>query len=268
MMLRLVGEAESVKFAVAAAFTVNETVVVCVRLPDVPVIVTETVPVAAVLLAVSVKRLEVVAGFVANAAVTPEGKPEAESITLPANPLAGVMVIVLVPPAAPCVIVTLPGEEDKVKFGVAVAFTVNETVVVCVRLPEVPVIVTVTVPVAAVLLAVSVRTLEDVAGFVANAAVTPEGKPEAESVTLPANPLVGVMVIVLVPPAAPCVIVMLPGEEDKLKFAAVETGQPFTRFVTFTVPMPVEKSHPVKVPYAGEYAPLEVERTPYVPEGR
>ncbi len=261
-MLRLVGEAEIVKFPAANAFTVNETVVVCVRLPDVPVIVTVTVPVAAVLPAVSVKTLEMVAGFVANAAVTPEGKPEAESVTFPVKPLVGVIEIVLLPPAAPCVIVTLPGEEDKLKFGVAAAFTVSETLVVCVRLPDVPVIVTVTVPVAAVLLAVSVKTLEVVAGFVANAAVTPEGKPVAARVTLPVKPLVGLIAIVLLPPAAPCVIVTLPGEEDRLKFGVVEPGQLFTRFATFTVPMPVAKSQPVRVPYAGEYALLEVESTP------
>src|SRR5450631_2313457 len=133
----------------------------------------------------------------------------------------------------------LVGEAESVKFGVAAAFTVNETVVVRVRLPDIPAIVTVTVPVAAVLLAVNVKTLEDVAGFVANAAVTPDGKPEAASVTLPVKPLVGLIVIVLVPPAAPCVIVTLPGDEDKLKFGVVETGQMFTRFATFTVPMPV-----------------------------
>jgi len=39
--------------------------------------------------------------------------------------------------------------------------------------------VTVVVPVEAVLLAVSVRTLEPVAGFVAKAAVTPSGRPAA-----------------------------------------------------------------------------------------
>ena len=74
------------------------------------------------------------------------------------------------------------------KFGVAVAFTVSAIVVVAVRLPEVPVIVTVDVPVVAVLLAVNVNTLVPVVGFVPNAAVTPLGRPDAASVTLPVNP--------------------------------------------------------------------------------
>ncbi len=64
--------------------------------------------------------------------------------------------------------------------------------------PEVPVIVTDAVPVVAVLLAVNVTTLVEVVGLVPKAAVTPEGRPEAESVTLPVNPPEGVSVIVLV----------------------------------------------------------------------
>ena len=65
--------------------------------------------------------------------------------------------------------------------------------------PEVPVIVTVKVPVVAVLLAASVTTLVEVVGLVANVAVTPEGRPEADKFTLPVNPPEGVTVIVLFP---------------------------------------------------------------------
>lgn len=63
--------------------------------------------------------------------------------------------------------------------------------------------VTVTVPVVAVPLAVSVNTLVLVAGFVPNKAVTPVGNPDAESDTFPENPFTGVSVTVLVPPAPP-----------------------------------------------------------------
>jgi hypothetical protein len=94
-MLRLAGLAESAKLG--AAVTVRLSVVVSVRLPDVPVIVTVAVPVAAVALAVKVSVLVVVAGLGLNAAVTPLGKAAAESVTLPLNPFAGVMLIVLVP---------------------------------------------------------------------------------------------------------------------------------------------------------------------------
>lgn len=62
-----------------------------------PVIVTDDVPVVAVALAFRVKVLVFVVGFVLNAAVTPEGKPEAESVTLPLKPFAGTTEIVLLP---------------------------------------------------------------------------------------------------------------------------------------------------------------------------
>jgi len=99
--------------------TVRLNVVVEVRLPDTPVIVTVTVPVAAVALAVKVSVLVVVAGLGLKGAVTPLGKPDAERVTLPLNPFSGEMVIVLVPLLA-CVIVTLFGEGESVKFGPAV----------------------------------------------------------------------------------------------------------------------------------------------------
>ena len=61
--------------------------------------------------------------------------------------------------------------------------------VLAVVVPEAPLIVTVTgLPVVAVLLAVNVTTLLPVVGLVPKAAVTPLGKPEAASVTLPLNP--------------------------------------------------------------------------------
>jgi hypothetical protein len=71
--------------------------------------------------------------------------------------------------------------------------------VVCAKLPEVPITLTVAVSAAAVALVVSVSVLLPVAGFGLKAAVTPLGNPEAESDTLPLNPFSGVTVIVLVP---------------------------------------------------------------------
>ena len=66
--------------------------------------------------------------------------------------------------------------------------TVRDRVVMLLRLPEAPVIVTVTLPVVAVLLAVSVSVL--VVGVLVglNEAVTPLGKPEADRLTLPLKP--------------------------------------------------------------------------------
>ncbi len=91
-------------------------------------------------------------------------------------------------------------------------------------LPLVPVIVTVTAPVAAVALAVKVSVLVEVAGFGVNTAVTPLGKPDAESATFPLKPFDGVTVIVAVP-WLPCVIVTAAG----LAVSVNPAGQLFTR---------------------------------------
>jgi hypothetical protein len=210
LTVKLEGEAESEKSGVATAFTVSETVVVCVSVPDVPVMVTVDVPVVAVELAVNVTTLVEVVGLVPNVAVTPAGRPDADNVTAPVKPPEGVSVIVLLP-LPPCVTVTLVGEAESEKFGVAAAFTVRATVVVCVSVPDVPVIVTFDVPVVAVELAVNVTTLVEVVGLVPNVAVTPAGRPDADNVTLPVKPLTGVTVTVLFP-LLPCVTVRLEGE--------------------------------------------------------
>src|SRR5215469_17193354 len=82
--------------------------------------------------------------------------------------------------------------------------------------PEVPVMVTVDVPVVAVLLAVNVTTLLPVVGLVPNDAVTPLGKPEAARVTLPVKPPVSVTVMVSVA-LAPCVTDSDDADGDSVK---------------------------------------------------
>jgi hypothetical protein len=219
------------------------------------VIVTVAVPTVAVEEAVSV-RVEValplaggVTGFVENAAVTPLGKPDAASVVAELNPPVLVMVIVLVP-LAPCVTVTEVGDAAMVKLGVAVEFTVNASVVLAVRLPEVPVMVTVADPVVAVLLAVSVSTLVPVVGFVPNVAVTPLGRPDAANVTLPLNPFTSLTVMVLVP-LPPCVMVRLLGESDKVKLGVADPANRLMSPVVFGLPQPEQRSKPV----AAEYLP-------------
>ena len=64
----------------------------------------------------------------------------------------------------------------------------RESVVEFVRLPEVPVMVTVAVPNAAVLVAVRVSVLVVVVLLGLNNAVTPAGRPEAARLTLPLKP--------------------------------------------------------------------------------
>ncbi len=84
---------------------------VWLNVPEVPVMVTVAGPVVAVLLAVSVSVLVLVVLAGLKLAVTPAGKPEADRLTLPVNPLVGVTVMVLVP-LPPCVTVTLAGEAE------------------------------------------------------------------------------------------------------------------------------------------------------------
>ena len=199
-----------------AELMVSEMVVVRVSDPDVPVMVMVLVPVVAVLEAVKVSELVDVVGLVPNDAVTPLGSAEFDSVTDPVKPAMSVTVIVLLP-LVPCFTVRLEGEAESEKSGCAGAVTVSEMVVVCVRLPDVPVMVTVDVPVVAVELAVNDTELVEVVGLVPKLAVTPEGRPEAERVTLPVNPPDGVTVTVLLPLVVPCTTLKLVGEAESEK---------------------------------------------------
>jgi hypothetical protein len=192
-------------------------------------------------------------------------------MTLLLKPFTGVIVIVLLP-LEPCVIVRLFGDAEREKSGCAGgadAFTARVMFVVRVKLPDVPVTVTVAVPKAAVLLAVSVKVLLLVAGFWLNEAVTPPGK-LADKLTLPLKPFVGVIVIVLFP-LEPWVIVKLLGDADKEKsgwLGGAEPGQFFTKFAALMVPIPVAKSQPTVVPKDGRNELFEVESTPSEPDGK
>src|ERR1700722_3601282 len=133
-------------------------------------------------------------------------------------------------PLPPCLMVKEEGEALIVKFGVPAGLTVSERVVVAIRLPEVPVMVTVAVPVVAEPLAVSVSVLVVLVGFGLNTAVTPLGRPEAARVTLPVNPPKSFTVIVLTPPAPPCVMVKLLGESESVKLGDPDPASALIRF--------------------------------------
>lgn len=214
-------EALSVKPGLVAVLTVNAIVVLVVVDPEVPVIVTVDEPVVAVLLAVSVNTLEPVVGLVPNEAVTPLGRPEAASVTLPVNPPTSVTEIVSVA-LVPCVTDKVGAEALSAKPGLVAALTVSAIVVLAVVDPDIPVMVTVAEPVAALLLAASVNTLEPVVGLVPNDAVTPLGRPEAASVTLPVNPPASVTVIVSVA-LVPCVRETLVADGASVKLDAPGT---------------------------------------------
>jgi hypothetical protein len=88
------------------------------------------------------------------------------------------------------------------------------TVVVWVRLPEMPVMVIVAEPTGAVLDAVSVRMLVPVVLVGLNDAVTPDGRPLAVKATDPVKLLIPLTVMVLVP-LLPCTTLMLLGPADR-----------------------------------------------------
>ena len=93
--------------------TVRLTVVVLVKPATEPVMVTVTVPVAAVLVAANVRVLVLAVLLGLNDAVTPPGRPDADKLTLLLNPFSGVTVMVLAP-VVPCTIVKLLGDAESV----------------------------------------------------------------------------------------------------------------------------------------------------------
>jgi hypothetical protein len=230
-----------------AELTVKAMVVLWTSEPEVPVTVTVAVPRVAVEEAVNVRK-EVtvpfaggVTGLVANDAVTPLGRPLALSVVAELKPPELVTVIVLVP-VPPVFTVREAGEALTVKLGVTGACTVTVSVLVATRLPEVPVMVTVTVPRVAVLLAVSVSTLVLVVLVGLKEAVTPLGNPDAARLTVPVNPLIAFTVIVLVPPAAPWVIVRLLGESERVKLGDEDPARALIMFCPLGLPHPVTRS--------------------------
>ena len=119
---------------------------------------------------------------------------------------------------------------------------------VLLTVPEVPVMVTLEVPIGAVAPAPRVTVVEATSGFGLKDAVTPLGRPEAEKVMFPVKPFLGETVTAL-KPEVPCTMAKLAGEAESVKpGCGVPEGQLFTRLVALMVPMPVAKSQPVEVP--------------------
>jgi hypothetical protein len=133
-----------------------------------------------------------VAVFVAKLALVVT--PEITRVTLP--PLVSVTFFAAL--VAPTTVVASAREVGEIVTPVASGFTVTLNDVSPFKLPEVPLIITENVPVAAEPLAVRVNVLVEDAGFGLNAAVTPVGRPEADNVTLPVKPPPSVIVMVLV----------------------------------------------------------------------
>lgn len=114
------------------------------------------------------------------------------------------------------------GEADSVKL--CGGFTVRLMLAVWVKVPEVPWTVTVAGPVVAEGPAVRVNVLVVLVLVGLNVAVTPLGRVEiTDRATLPVKPLIGVTVIVLVPPLPPWIMLRLLGAADSEKFFVAVT---------------------------------------------
>ena len=129
-MVTDVGDALTLKSGGTVVVTVSETVAEWVRLPPVPVIVMENVPVVAVVDAVKV-TVEVpvppearvtVAGL--NVTVVPLGGAELVSVIVPLNAFNDDKVTVVVPEDPRCTVTEL-GETLTLKSGVDGAVTVS-----------------------------------------------------------------------------------------------------------------------------------------------
>jgi hypothetical protein len=119
--------------------TVRLTVVVCDRLPLVPLIVSVNVPrgVLDFVETVIVELPEPVMEPGLNDAVARDGNPLTLRLTLPLNPLLGVTVTVYVV-EFPRFTERVAGDAEIEKLGGFAEFTVSVTLVVWVKLPDVP----------------------------------------------------------------------------------------------------------------------------------
>jgi len=153
------------------------------------------VPVVAVLLAENVSVELPLPGAAIEAglklAVTPLGKPVAESAIAALKPPLTVLDIVVLAELL-CTTDTLVGDALTAKLGVWAEVTVRATVEVCVIPPPVALTVTLNVPVVAVLLAVNRSVELPVPGAAIEVgvklAVTPEGRPVADNDTAELKP--------------------------------------------------------------------------------
>src|SRR5271165_3455489 len=170
----------------AAFITASVTLVVCVRLPLVPVMVTVDVPTGVVplVVTVSVELPDPVTVAGTKFAVVPAGNPLALSVTTPPNPFNAPILAVYVV-ALPATTVCVPGVAVRLKLGGG-----GVPPAACVNAPLVPVMVTVDVPTGVVPLVLTVRVELPVPVTVAGTkfAVAPAGNPLALSVTTPLNP--------------------------------------------------------------------------------
>ena len=192
--LRFVGAIVTEKSgAGAAALMVTATDAAWVRPPDVPVSVMVAVPALAVVPAVRVRLWAAPGASVSidGLAVTPDGNPLTDRFTLPVNPFSALADTETDFPALPAVRLRLAGTTVSEKSGAgAAALTVSAIGAVWVRMPDVPVTVIGVISPAAEAAAVRIRFwgAPGVSVRLEGFAVTPDGKPVTDTLTLPVNP--------------------------------------------------------------------------------
>ncbi len=185
-------------------------VVVWVRVPDLPVSVIVAVPALAELEADMVRFWAApgVRVSVDGLAVTPEGNPFTDAVTLEVKPFSALAVTETDFPAAPAVKLRVAGAAVSEKSGDgAVAVIVRAMVAIWVRVPDLPVSVIVAVPALAELEADSVRVWArpGVSVSVDGLAVTPAGNPLRDTLTLEVKPFSALAVTETDFPDAPAV---------------------------------------------------------------
>jgi hypothetical protein len=177
------------KSATGAAVTTRLVVAEWLKAPLVPVTVRVDVAAGVVVLVVTVIVEVPLAVTVVGLklAEAPVGNPLALSVTTPVNPFRAPIVTVYVV-ELPALTVWEAGDAEREKSGADA--TTRLEVAECVRLPLVPVIVSVEVPVGVVPVVVTVIVEVPLVVTVAGEklALAPVGRPLALSVTVPVNP--------------------------------------------------------------------------------
>ena len=153
-------------------------------------------------------------------AVTPAGNPESTTSTLPLKPLKVTTLTTTGFPVSPAVIANAFGVIESAKSGGGGgAATVRATSAVCESEPETPAIANVALPIAALAAAASVTDcgVPGVKLRVTGLAVTPEGNPLNEMLTVPSNPFTGAAFTVRVSPESPAVRARVAGNTERVK---------------------------------------------------
>lgn len=222
-MVNEVGDTLKVKSG--AAVTAPAMVAECVSALEVPVSVRVKLPVAAAGAAVSARFCGVpgVRVSVAGFAVTPAGRPLTATATFPVKPSAGTALTLICWAEPPAVRVRVAGEAVSEKSGGGPAGEIVAAITAeWLRVPEVPVSVTVKLAADAVESAASVRlfAVPGVRVSVDGFALTPAGRPPTATFTVSAKPLDGTALRLICCPAPPGTRAIVAGAEVSEKSAA------------------------------------------------